>query len=129
MFARLLLLFLLIPLIELYVLIRIGSFIGALNTIFLLILTAATGAILARKQGMNTLWQIQQSLSMGKIPAGELLDGLLIIFAAILLISPGIVTDMMSFLLLIPFTRRFFKRWIKRRMQNWIDRKNGMTPV
>ena len=81
MFARLLLLFLLIPLIELYVLIRIGSFIGALNTIFLLILTAATGAILARKQGMNTLWQIQQSLSMGKIPAGELLDGLLIIFA------------------------------------------------
>ncbi len=125
MFARLLLIFTIIPLIELMILITIGSKVGVLPTVLLVIVTALVGISLARYQGLSTLSRIRHSLSAGRIPAEELLDGLFILVAAILLIAPGILTDITGILLLIPFTRNNFKKWLKSKMQDWINRGGG----
>lgn len=114
-----------IPLIEILILIGIGSRIGALNTILLVIAMALFGAGLARYQGLSTLMRIRQSLYEGRIPADELLDGLIIFLAGVLLITPGLLSDLTGILLLIPFTRKRFKKWMKRKMQEWISRGRG----
>ena len=89
MLGRLILLFTIVPLVELFILIKIGSQIGAVNTLVLVIATAVLGAMLARMEGLRTLQQIQSSLARGHIPAEELIDGVLIFAGAILLITPG----------------------------------------
>jgi UPF0716 protein FxsA len=115
MLARLILLFTIVPLAELYLLIKIGSHIGGLNIVLLVFLTAALGAFLARLQGLRTLQQIQWSLSQGQIPAEELIDGVLILAGGILLITPGVLTDLFALVLLFSSTRTHFKRWLRRR--------------
>lgn len=115
MLGRLFLLFTIVPLLELYILINIGSHIGGLNTILLVVMTAMPGALLARLQGLRTLQQIQLSLSQGKIPAEELIDGVLILAGGILLVTPGVLTDLFALVLFFPFTRTYFKRWLRRR--------------
>ena len=115
MFPRLLLLFTVIPLVELYLLIEVGSIIGGLNTILLVVVTGVAGAFLAKLEGLRTLGQIQRNLSQGIVPAEEMLDGVIILVAGLLLITPGILTDAFGFLMLIPFTRNAFKRWLRRR--------------
>lgn len=115
MFARLLLLFTLVPLVELYLLIEVGTVIGGLNTILLVLGTGALGAFLARLEGLRTLGQIQRSLNQGLVPAEEMVDGVIILVAGLLLITPGILTDACGFLMLIPTTRNAFKRWLRRR--------------
>jgi UPF0716 protein FxsA len=120
MLGRLFFFFTIVPLVELFILIKIGSHIGALNTILLVILTALLGALLARLQGLRTLQQIQSSLSQGQIPAEELIDGVLIFAGGILLLTPGVVTDIFALLLLIPFTRMHFKRWLRRRFDRMV---------
>ncbi|MCY4442050.1 MAG: FxsA family protein, partial [Deltaproteobacteria bacterium] len=93
MFARLLLLFTVVPLVELYLLIEVGSVIGGLNTILLVLGTGALGAFLARLEGLRTLGQIQRNLNQGIVPAEEMVDGVIILVAGLLLITPGILTD------------------------------------
>ncbi len=115
MFARLFLLFTVIPLIELYLLIEVGSVIGGLYTILLVLGTGALGAFLAKLEGLRTLGQIQRNLNQGIVPAEEMLDGVIIMAAGLLLITPGILTDAFGFLMLIPATRNVFKRWLRRR--------------
>ena len=115
MFGRLFLLFTVIPLVELYLLIKVGEVIGALNTILLIIATGLLGAFLAKLEGLRTLNQIQQNLNQGIMPAEELLDGVIILVAGLMLITPGIMTDICGFLLLVPQTRFAFKRWLRRR--------------
>ncbi len=115
MFARLFLLFTVIPLIELYLLIEVGSVIGGLNTILLVLGTGVLGAFLAKLEGLRTLGQIQRNLNQGIVPAEEMLDGVIILAAGLLLITPGILTDAFGFLMLIPTTRNAFKRWLRRR--------------
>jgi UPF0716 protein FxsA len=115
MLGRLVLLFTIVPLVELYILIKIGSRIGGVNTILLVVTTAMLGAWLARLQGLRTLQQIQVSLSQGQIPAEELIDGVLILVGGILLITPGVLTDLFALVLLFPITRTYFKRWLRRR--------------
>ncbi len=73
------------------------------------------GVLLARRQGLRTLQQIQLSLSQGQIPAEELIDGVLILFGGILFVTPGVLTDLFALVLLFPFTRTYFKRWLRRR--------------
>jgi UPF0716 protein FxsA len=121
MLGRLLLLFIIVPLIELYILIKIGSYIGGLNTVLLVVLTAMLGAFLARLEGLRTLQQIQSSLSQGQIPAEELIDGVLILVGGIMLITPGVLTDLFALVLLFPFTRMFFKRWLRRRFDRMVS--------
>jgi UPF0716 protein FxsA len=120
MLGRLLLLFTVVPLAELYILIKIGGYIGGLNTILLVVMTAMLGAFLARLQGLRTLRQIQSSLSQGQIPAEGLIDGALILAGGILLVTPGVLTDLFALVLLFPTTRTPFKRWLRRRFDRMV---------
>jgi UPF0716 protein FxsA len=120
MLSRLFFLFAIVPVLELYVLIGIGGRIGALNTVLLVIGTALLGALLVRREGIRTFRQITESLSRGLVPAEEMIDGLLIFVAGILLLTPGVVTDIFALGLLVPFTRRVFKRWLRRRFDRMI---------
>ena len=117
MLLKLFLAFTIIPIIEIYLLIEIGSMFGALTAVTLVILTGFLGAFLARMQGLQTLYRIQESLREGRMPSGELLDALLIIIAGLVLLTPGFLTDSAGFLLLIPATRNFIKYWLRRQIE------------
>ena len=117
MLLKLLLAFTIIPIIEIYLLIEIGSMFGALTAVALVILTGFLGAFLARMQGLQTLYRIQESLREGRMPSGELLDALLIVIAGIVLLTPGFLTDSAGFLLLIPTTRNSIISWLQRQIE------------
>jgi UPF0716 protein FxsA len=121
---RLALLFLGLPLLELYILIKIGSYLGAFLTIALIIFTALLGLLLARFEGLRTWHQIRQSLSQGIVPAEEMLDSVLIFVGGVLFVIPGVITDLAALVLLIPFTRTIFKRWLRRRFDRMVERGN-----
>ena len=117
MLLKLFLAFTIIPIIEIYLLIEIGSMFGALTAVTLVILTGFLGAFLARMQGLQTLYRIQESLREGRMPSGELLDALLIVIAGLVLLTPGFLTDSAGFLLLIPATRNAIKNWLRRQIE------------
>ena len=97
-----------IPLIEIYLMIKIGSTIGAFNTIFLIFFTAVTGIYFARLEGLNTIRAGFTQLIKNEIPIYEIISGAALAFAALLLIIPGFLTDIFGFLLIIPVTRKIF---------------------
>jgi UPF0716 protein FxsA len=100
------LLFVGVPLLELYLLIQVGSEIGALPTIGLSILTAVIGTFLVRVQGFSVLLRVREMVNRGEVPAIEVLDGALLLIAGVLLLLPGFLTDALGFLLLVPPLRR-----------------------
>jgi len=104
----LLLLFISIPLIEIYLFIKVGSFIGAFNTISLILITAIIGIVYARYEGFNTLKSGMSQLVKNQLPVYEIISGAALAFASLLLIIPGFLTDLFGFLLIIPITRKFF---------------------
>lgn len=114
------LLIILIPIIEIYLFIKIGNEIGAFNTIFLIFLTATIGIVYARYQGINTLKSALKQLLNNDIPINELISGTAIALAAIFLIIPGFATDIFGFFLLIPITRKIILNFfsIKIRKKN-----------
>lgn len=113
MFSKLFLLFTLIPILELYTLVQVGSVIGAPSTFLIVILTGVVGAWLARMEGFNTMLKVRESLNQGKMPTDELLEGMLILVAGVLLLTPGFITDCMGLVMLLPFTRRPLARWLR----------------
>jgi UPF0716 protein FxsA len=113
-FLRLFLLFTLVPLLELYLLIRIGGIVGVWPTVALVILTGALGAALTRIQGLRVLRRVQGQWSQGRVPTEELLDGLLILIAGAVLLTPGLITDGLGFFLLSPPGRRVIREAISR---------------
>ena len=117
MLLKLFLAFTIIPIIEIYLLIEIGSIFGALVAVTLVILTGFLGAFLARVQGLQTFYRIQESLRQGRMPSGELLDALLIVIAGLVLLTPGFLTDSAGFILLIPATRKSIKYWMRRQIE------------
>jgi len=117
MLFKLFIAFTIIPIIEIFLLIEIGSMFGALTAFILVILTGFLGAFLARIQGLQTLYQIQESLREGRMPSGELLDALLIVIAGLVLLTPGFLTDSAGFLLLFPATRNSIKSWLRRQIE------------
>lgn len=118
MTAYLLAALILVPLIEIAVFIKVGGLIGALPTIALVILISVAGSWLLRRQGLDTLRKAQASMNAGEMPVSEVADGLLIVFAALLMITPGLVTDALGLVLLIPSVRSRFGRaalrWLMR---------------
>jgi len=120
-FAVLLLLFIIVPLVELSLLLVLGSCTYWWVPLVLVILTGAVGAWLARLQGWHTYRRIQQELAQGRLPTDSLLDALMIFVAGALLLTPGMLTDAFGFSLLIPPCRRVYKgrivRWLKSRFQ------------
>jgi UPF0716 protein FxsA len=111
----LLLTIILVPIIEIYLFIKIGSQIGAFNTISLIFITAIIGVIYARYEGLNTLKSGISGMIKNEVPAYEIISGAAIAFAAILLIVPGFATDIIGFLIIFPFTRKIiFGRFLKK---------------
>jgi UPF0716 protein FxsA len=116
MLGRLLLLFIAVPLIELVILIKLGGMIGLLPTIAIVILTGIAGASLARSQGLRVLFQMRQEVAAGRMPVGKLMDGLLILVAGALLLTPGFLTDIVGLAVLLPGPRSLVKRLIGRKL-------------
>ena len=106
------LVFIIIPLVELYVIIAVGEEIGAFWTIILVLLTAVIGVNLLRIQGMSTLMRAQKNMAQGGIPAMEMMEGLALAVGGILLITPGFITDSIGFLCLIPASRQAIIRYL-----------------
>jgi UPF0716 protein FxsA len=115
MLLRLFLCFTLIPVIELYLLIKVGTVIGGFNTILIVILTGFVGAWLARMEGLNTMIKVRRNLDQGIMPAEDLMDALIIVIAGLVLITPGLMTDVFGLMLLWPVTRNAFKRFLRKK--------------
>ena len=111
-----------IPLIEIYLMIKVGGYIGAFNTIFLIFFTAITGVFFARLEGFRALRSGFQQLVKNEIPIYEMISGAALAFAALLLIIPGFLTDILGFLLIIPVTRKFFIKNISSKYSNKINK-------
>ena len=113
MLIRLILLFTIIPLIELYLLIQVGRYLGSFQTIMMVLITGIIGSLLARSQGLSVQRQIRVDLQNGIIPTDSLIDGLFILIAGALLITPGMITDLFGFILMVPSFRGWLKMWLK----------------
>jgi UPF0716 protein FxsA len=115
--VSLLLLFIVVPAVELALLIEVGTRIGSPATIAIIVGTGIAGAALAKQQGLRTIQKIQGELEAGALPTGALVDGVIILIAGALLITPGLLTDVAGFLCLVPLTRTLLKRALQRRFE------------
>jgi len=127
MLGYLILLFIGVPIIELAILIKIGQLLGLGYTLGLVILTGILGAYLTRWQGFITLRKIQEDVNNGRMPADRLLDGVLILCSGILLLTPGLITDLIGFIGLIPFSRNLVKHWLKRKIKDMLSQGRVIT--
>lgn len=127
MLFKLFLAFTLIPVIEIFLLIQISHILGPLATIIIVIATGFIGANLAKIQGAQTFIRIRENMNQGIMPGDEVMDAFLILIAGILLITPGVLTDMAGVLLLIPGTRKGAKEFLKREFNKRI--KNGTIRI
>lgn len=115
MIGRLLLLFMIVPLVELYVLLKFASVTSIPTTFAVVLLTAVSGSMLAARQGVVAIRNFQMALAQGRVPGVEVVDGILIVFAAALLLTPGLVTDAVGITLLVPWSRRLIRRGLLKR--------------
>tara|TARA_Y100000590_G_scaffold48158_1_gene51066 strand:- start:1 stop:414 length:414 start_codon:yes stop_codon:yes gene_type:complete len=121
---KILLLIIAIPLIEIYLFIKIGSQIGALNTISLILITAVIGIYYARYEGLNTLKSGLSQIISNKLPVYEIISGATLAFASLLLIFPGFATDIIGFLLIFPFTRKLLFNLFSNNLKSQKNKKN-----
>ncbi|MFQ6050386.1 MAG: FxsA family protein [Candidatus Hydrothermarchaeota archaeon] len=119
MLFRLILIFVSIPILELFLLIEIGRLIGALNTVAIVVITGIVGAAFAKSQGLEVYEKIKEDLRIGVLPTNQLLDGILILIGGALLITPGLITDTTGFLMILPYTRS----WLKEKLKKWLEKK------
>jgi len=119
MLIRLILLFTVLPLMELYLLIKVGGYLGTSPTIMIVLITGIIGGLLARSQGLSVQRQIRMDLQNGVIPTDSLIDGLFILIAGALLITPGMITDVFGFFLMVPG----FRGWLKNKLKDHFKRK------
>jgi len=129
MMIYLILVFTVIPALELYILLKVGSYIGAFNTVLLIIVTGVYGAYWARLEGLRTWFNFQKDLNNGLVPTDKILDGLLILIGGALLITPGLITDVVGLLLIIPLTRILIKAWLARKIKNKINHGRGVIDI
>ncbi|MBD3379335.1 MAG: membrane protein FxsA [Candidatus Omnitrophica bacterium] len=127
MFAYLLLIFILVPFVELSILIRVGQIIGVFNTLLIVVVTGIVGASMARQQGVRVLSAIQREVNAGRMPADALFDGVVILVSGILLVTPGIITDFIGFAGLTPAARNAAREWLRSKMKDTIDRGDTIT--
>lgn len=113
MFFYLFIIFIILPIIEISIFIQIGSFLGTFNTVLLIFLTAALGIYFVKQQGLSAFQKITYELQNQQIPMQGMFDGLVILIAGILLITPGFLTDVLGFLCLMPMTRYYLLNIIK----------------
>ncbi|MDP9388292.1 MAG: FxsA family protein [Actinomycetota bacterium] len=121
MVAVLFLLFLVVPFLELFVILQVGRTIGALNTVAVLVLVSVAGAWLVKREGLGVLRRAQERVRRGAVPGRELVDGVLILFAGALLLTPGFLTDVVALLLLVPPVRAAVRVAVTRRLRHRAD--------
>lgn len=117
--ARLALLFVIIPILELILLVQLGQLVGLLPTLALVVLTGVAGAALARAEGLRVFWAFQKELASGRLPGQSLQDGISVLVGGAFLLTPGVLTDLAGFALLLPLSRR----WIQRRVRQSLERR------
>lgn len=128
MFARLLLLFIVVPLIELILLLKVGSMIGPWPTLAIILVTAFLGASLTRSQGLRVLQRFQSALAEGRLPHEEVMEGLMILVAGAVLLTPGFLTDAAGFLLLVPAVRRAVRQRVQRTLKGRVRVMTAFAP-
>ena len=110
-------LFIGLPIVELVLLFELHGLVGFLPTVMLVLLTGVAGAALVRRQGLAILLKIQREMSIGNVPAPQMIDGVMILVAGALLVTPGLITDLSGFLLLIPLVREKIRFWLKKKLE------------
>jgi len=118
-FIKLVIFLILVPICEIIVLIQTKNIIGLPWTLLLVFTTGITGALMLRREGLSTLGRIQAALAQGQVPAVEILDGVLLLAGGILLLTPGLMTDLCGFILLTPWSRT----WINCRLRSWLQQQ------
>lgn len=129
MLLRLLLIFTVVPMVELALLIEVGRRIGTLSTLVLIVVTGVVGAALARREGLGVLRALRAELAAGQIPGPTLVDGVIILLAGALLVTPGILTDAVGFACLIPATRRTIRAFLWRAWRQAIEQGRARVVV
>jgi len=124
LFTKLLMLFIIVPVTELYILIEVGKKIGSLTTIGIIILTGIIGAYLVKNQGFMILRKIQNDLNEGIMPGDSLIQGAIILAGGVLLLTPGFVTDILGFIFLIPISRNIVKKYLLKWLKGKIKEGN-----
>lgn len=127
MFAKLFLLFAILPIVEIALLINVGEVFGGWNTVAIVIVTAFIGAHLVRQQGLNTLATAQAKMRGGELPGQELAEGLLLLVSGVLLVTPGFITDGIGFLLSMPLTRPIIARSVMQQFEHKIVMSHTST--
>lgn len=122
----LLFLFIAVPLSEIYLLIKVGAWLGAIPTIGLVVFAAVLGALLLRWQGFSLIQRVRETMARGELPATEMFEGVLVLFSGVLLLVPGFLTDAVGLLFLVPWARRRFALWFLAR-QGVSGRPAGRT--
>ncbi len=125
--AYLIALFIGLPIIELALLFELHGLVGFFPTVLLVLFTGIAGATLVRRQGLATFLEIQQEMSIGNVPAPQMMDGIMILISGALLVTPGMITDVTGFLLLIPFVREKIRFWLKKKLEEKV--RNGSVQV
>jgi UPF0716 protein FxsA len=123
-FTKILILFVVVPVTELYILIEVGKKIGSLTTIGIIILTGIIGAYLVKSQGFMILRKIQNDLNEGIMPGDSLIQGAIILAGGILLLTPGFVTDILGFIFLVPVSRNIVKKYLLKWLKGKIKEGN-----
>ncbi len=120
-------LFIGLPVVELALLFKVHDFMGWGSTILLVLLTGVIGATLVRRQGIAILFKIQHEMAQGNLPAPQMIDGIMILLAGALLITPGLITDSVGFALLIPLVRESLRGWLRKKLEQ--KARNGYIQV
>lgn len=116
-------LFIGLPIVELILLFKLHGMVGFTPTVLLVLITGVAGASLVRRQGVATLFEIQKELSIGNLPAPQMMDGVMILIAGAFLVTPGLITDFTGFALLVPFIRERIRFWLKHKLEEKL--RNG----
>lgn len=124
MLFKLLILFIAIPLLELALLIKIGTLIGTFNTILLILITGIVGAALTKQQGLGVITRIREDMAVGRVPSDELFNGVCILVGGFLLLTPGFLTDALGFSLLIPSARQGIKKYLRYKFEKKWENDN-----
>lgn len=120
MFIKLLIIFATVPLIELVLLIKVGGYIGIIPTVIIVASTGVIGISLARQQGYQVVRRIRDSMEIGEMPADDLIGGLLILIGGAMLLTPGLITDITGFSLILPGSREFFARIVRKKIKKYM---------
>jgi len=120
-------LFIGLPIVELALLFELHGSVGFMPTVLLVLLTGLAGATLVRRQGLATLLKIQQEMARGNVPAPQMMDGVMILVAGALLVTPGLITDGAGFALLVPFLREKIRDWLRKKIEAKV--RNGYVQV